>query len=443
MKWNLKMIDPSGETRKLPLEDLRINLTQHLRDASLPHVSIEIEKFITDDTSLKPMQSPFWLRVIGSQPLVRMGGSLFHEGQIPLHIPFRIGETELSLFQTLPQVRLPEFPTGYQPWYTCTDEGKKILWNLKKVAATPLSIYLAGETGIGKEVLAGLTHAWSDRAPGPYITINCGALSSSLAESELFGHVKGAFTGAHRDRPGALLQAHGGTLFLDEVGDLSLDLQAKLLRFLENGELRALGSDRVLHASTRVICATHKSLLALIEQGLFRRDLYFRIASVTVDIPALREREPDISLLAEHFAESMGKQISPAAILRLQAYSWPGNVRELRHSVERACGLASPFQPHLDACDFDFLLHSETMTQTPELSLGAGVLTMKEMEKAMLLKALRMSQGNRGEAAKILGIARSTLFDMLRRYKIIGPRSQYRSAENHFREKYAFNTAIG
>ncbi len=292
----------------------------------------------------------------------------------------------------------------------------------KKAAHTPLSIYLAGETGTGKEVLAHLIHAWSSRSSGPFVPLHCGALPLSLAESELFGHVKGSFTGAVQHRSGALMQAHNGTLFLDEVGDLPLDIQVKLLRFLENGEIRSVGADRSARADVRLICATHHPLVKLVEEGKFRRDLYFRLASISLPIPSLRSRMEDIELLAKKFAADLAKTLSPRALLRLKAHHWPGNVRELRHAIERASGLSDTFSPLLGEDSFQFLLTSENITHTPELELGASVLSLQEMERVLILKALKLSQGNRAQAAKILGIARSTLFEMLKRHKIQGPR---------------------
>jgi DNA-binding NtrC family response regulator len=291
------------------------------------------------------------------------------------------------------------------------------------VATTPLSIYLAGETGTGKEVLAHLLHSWSDRASGPFVPLHCGALALSLAESELFGHVKGAFTGAIHQRPGALMQAHGGTLFLDEVGDLPMDIQVKLLRFLENGEIRPVGADRSSRADARILCATHHPLLKLVEEGKFRRDLYYRLASVTIEIPTLRSRPEDIELLATRFASELKRTLSPRAILRLQAHAWPGNVRELRHAIERASGLAGLFKPVLGEDSFEFLLTPDNISTTPTLELGAAVLSLQEMERVMLIKSLKLARGHRGQAAKILGVARSTLFEMLKRHKIQGPRA--------------------
>lgn len=330
---------------------------------------------------------------------------------------------------------LPEQPPQLRHWLTCSEAGRALLWNAKKSAATPLSIYIAGETGTGKEVLAQLLHAWSPRASGPFVPLHCAALPLSLAESELFGHVKGAFTGATHQRPGALMQAHGGTLFLDEIGDLPLDIQVKLLRFLENGEIRPVGADRPSRVDVRLVCATHHPLKKLVEEGKFRRDLYYRLASVTLEIPSLRSRPEDVELLAKKLCKELGKSISTQAILRLQAHSWPGNVRELRHSLENACGMAGPFQEILNEDAFEFLLTPQTLNQTPELEFGGAMLSLVEMERHMLLKALKLARGNRANAAKILGVARSTLFEMLKRHKIPGPRSKQAAQQKVFQEE--------
>jgi two-component system NtrC family response regulator len=260
------------------------------------------------------------------------------------------------------------------------------------------------------------------------VPVNCGAIPANLLESELFGHVKGAFTGALKDRPGALLQAHGGTLFLDEVGDLPLELQVKLLRFLESGEIRPLGSDRVLHADVRIVCATHKPLKALVQEGRFRQDLYFRLASIPIEIPNLRSRPEDIRALACRFTEEYGKTLTREAIYRLQVNPWPGNVRELRHSIERACGSAGPDQEVVHASDFDFLAEAEVEAAAASIHSSArmeapGICTLEQMEKFMILRALRMVNGRRSEAARALGIARSTLFVRMKHHGINGPRA--------------------
>src|SRR6185312_1888625 len=223
-----------------------------------------------------------------------------------------------------------------------------------------------------------LIHAWSERAAGPFVPLHCGALPLSLAESELFGHVMGAFTGATHHRPGALMQAHGGTLFLDEVGDLPLDIQVKLLRFLENGEIRPVGADRPSRADVRLLCATHLPLQQLVDDGKFRRDLYYRLASVTLEIPTLRSRPEDIELLAQRFGADLNRSISARAMLRLKAHRWPGNVRELRHALERASGLAGPFSPTLTEEAFSVLVTPDSVSKAPEMEFGSACLTLKE-----------------------------------------------------------------
>ncbi len=423
MNLVLKIEDPTGDSRTASLS--------HLSHPSQPivlgrgencHILLKDPTVAQEALVLSPGEvrnaSPFWVKVPSLSPAGRLGDLCVREAHLPIGIPLQIGETRLTLLMKNSQNALPQFPSGARPWLTCSEEGRRTLWNTKKAAETGLSTYLAGETGTGKEVLAHLVHAWSSRKSGAFVPLHCGALPLSLAESELFGHVKGAFTGAHQNRPGALLQAHGGSLFLDEIGDLSMDIQVKLLRFLENGEIRPVGADRTSKVDVRLICATHHPLLKLVNEGKFRRDLYYRLASITIQIPTLRSRPEDISLLARQFGQELDRSISPDAILRLQAYSWHGNVRELRHAIERATGIAGTFSPVLNEDAFEFLLNPENLSENPELELGQATLTLKEMEKAMLLKALRLSQGNRAKAARILGVARSTLFEMLKRHKI-------------------------
>lgn len=309
------------------------------------------------------------------------------------------------------------------PWYTCSEEGEKTLELAKKAAKTELSIYISGETGTGKEILSHLIHLWSPRKEGPFIPIHCGALPLSLVESELFGHTRGAFTGATHQRNGALLKANKGTLFLDEIGDLPLEVQVKLLRFLENGEIRPVGSDRTYSIDARLICATHHSLEKLVRENKFRKDLYYRIASLTISIPSLRTRPEDIALLAEEFASYRGKTLSPGALMRLQNYSWPGNVRELRHAVERGCSFEESHSHVLTEISFEFLLpQNKTQYDTPlslhEPDIELPVLALRDLEKIAVLKALEKSKGNRSKTARLLGIARSTLFEMLKRHEI-------------------------
>ncbi len=308
--------------------------------------------------------------------------------------------------------------SSYQDWVTGSTSGKRLLAAIEKYAPTPLSIYITGETGTGKEVVARMIHRLSGKAKGRFIPIHCGALPLSLAESELFGHVKGAFTGAIQQRPGALLQAHQGTLFLDEIGDLPLDIQVKLLRFLEDGEVKPVGSDHISRSQVRILCATHRPLRKLVAEGKFRQDLYYRLASVTIEIPPLRERPEDISLLALHFTKTLGKKIEPSAINKLKEHPWPGNVRELRHAIERACGAQDSSQSSLHEDCFQFLFSKENFFNTEKNEIFTSSLKLSEIERLTLLKALNLTDGHRAKAAKLLGIARSTVFEMIKRHKI-------------------------
>lgn len=412
----LSIQDPSGQVRRVPIQEpahhafwlgRAADAPAQLKDSTLPSRAGWI--FRASETEL-------WIKAEPAAPAFRLGPIESREARLIHGLGIRWGQSELRLVEPASsRPHLPEQPAGARPWLTQSRSGRKLLWDVHKAAATPLSLYLAGETGTGKEVLAHLIHCWSDRASGPFVPLNCAALSLSLVESELFGHVKGAYTGAHQHRVGALLQAHNGTLFLDEVGDLPPEIQVKLLRFLEDGEIRAVGSDSTSRASVRVVAATHKPLKALVESGQFRRDLYYRLASVTLRIPPLRDRPEDVALLAHGFASESRKTITPDALIRLQSYGWPGNVRELRHAIDRACAFSGREPGLLSDTDLDFLLDEDRAAQVESLP----ILSIHEMERHLLLKSLRVTRGNRSEAAKLLGVARSTLFEMIKRHGVV------------------------
>lgn len=432
-QWNIRIEHATGENVTLKLPPIGLTLNQILREE------------IPCPVELSPFLDSFWLKSTGEPGTLRVNGNFLIEGQISPETPFQIGNSKLTIVPRETENDLPPFPPGATPWLARDPSSVELVWNTKKIARTNLSVYIEGETGTGKDVLASLIHAWSENASGPFIPLNCGALTATLAESELFGHTKGAFTGAHRDRPGALLQAHHGTLFLDEVADLSLEIQAKLLRFLENGEVRPVGSDRILHSQTRVICATHKPLLSLVKEGKFRRDLYYRLASLTLEIPALRHRPSDIEFFAREFSKYSGHTLAHSAVLKLKSYEWPGNVRELKHAIERASGMAGHFVTELTSEHFDFLIPAHE--DETESSASYSMMPLHEMERAMLIRSLRLAGGNRRDAAKMLGIARSTLFDMMKRYKIIGPRmKEYKTlklAQNQFSKEDSLNATFG
>ncbi|MCC7442085.1 MAG: sigma-54-dependent Fis family transcriptional regulator [Bdellovibrionales bacterium] len=413
---------PSGELERVPVP-LAWERFQVGRDAAC---DVRLRDPRSAPRVLEAWRSPdgrpgLWIRALGELPVELAGLAVREAFWIP-GTPVQAGESALTLEEPAAPPVTPPVPTGLRPWRTRTELGENLLRDSARAARSGLPLYLAGETGTGKEVLARLLHAWSDRASGPFIPLHCGALPLGLADSELFGHVRGAYTGADRSRTGALLQAHGGTLFLDEVGDLPPEIQVKLLRFLENGEIRPLGSDRSSHADVRLLCATHLPLELLVQEGRFRRDLFFRLASVTLRLPALRERPDDIDLLANEYAASGARILSPCALRILRDHDWPGNVRELSHAVGRACGLSESREGMLLAADFSFLEEgiSGSEPQSAPLSLP---LNLREAERALLLRALRRSRGNRAGAARLLGVARSTLFEMLKRHGVQGPRA--------------------
>lgn len=306
-------------------------------------------------------------------------------------------------------------------------KSKNESWNtqlqtLGGVAATDFPILLLGASGTGKEVLAESLHRHSTRSQGPFVRVNCSALTETLVESELFGHVKGSFTGAINDRKGAFETARGGTLFLDEVGDLPYGLQAKLLRALENNEIRPVGSDRTVQTDVRIIAATHANLSEKIMASEFRNDLYYRLSVLTVTPPALTDRMEDFEELLYHFARQMRVRFSHVAIMRLKKHTWPGNIRELRNTVARACAFfpkQSIEESHLERIIDPYSIRQSAVYGQPAPVLNSAQLpVIKEIEKQMIIKRLAANQGNQRRTAADLGMPKSTLHDRLRLYQI-------------------------
>ncbi|KAA3604495.1 MAG: FHA domain-containing protein [Planctomycetota bacterium] len=295
---------------------------------------------------------------------------------------------------------------------------------MDRVMNSDVSVLIQGESGTGKEMVAQALHFGGPRAAKNFVTENCGALPDTLLESELFGHVKGAYTGATRDRVGRFEEAHGGTLFLDEVGEMSSAMQARLLRALQEGEVRRLGSDEVRKVDVRVICATNRDLVQEVEQGGFREDLYYRIKVVLLELPPLRQRQGDVALLAEHFltaeAETLGRQsreLGAQALNRLEAYSWPGNVRQLRNEVRRLTLLGEgPIQMEELSAEIreePVALHGDPGVDRPLPERIAA------MEQAAIREALKAASGNRSQAAKRLGISRFALLRKIEKYNLL------------------------
>jgi DNA-binding NtrC family response regulator len=297
----------------------------------------------------------------------------------------------------------------------------KILETVQKVAPSDLPVLLLGKSGTGKDLLANALHSRSRRAEEPLVAINCAGLNESLLEDELFGHVKGAFTGATTDRPGRFEHASGGTLFLDEIGDMPLAMQAKLLRVLENGEVVRVGSNEPIRVNVRIVSATNCDLEEKVANKEFREDLYFRIKGVTIEVPPLTQRREDIPLLIEHFIKLANerhgtkvKGIAADAQRVLLAYPWPGNIRQLRNVVENMVVLASDTRLSVDDIPSD-IFDSKPGQEPGDLSALAG-MSLEEAEKQLIANTLTMVDGNRERAANILGIGERTLYRKIKEY---------------------------
>jgi transcriptional regulator with PAS, ATPase and Fis domain len=292
------------------------------------------------------------------------------------------------------------------------------------VAPTDSTVLITGETGAGKEMVAKLIHARSSRRAKPFVVVECAALQESLLQSELFGHERGAFTGADRAKPGLFEVAHGGTIFLDEIGEVSQTTQVKLLRVLDTSTFRHVGGTSEIRVDARVIVATNRDMPAMVRQGLFREDVYYRLSTISVKVPPLRERRSDIDLLADHFVSILNdrfgfkKHIGAEALGLLRRHDWPGNVRELLHVVESAmvvCDGTEVLPEHLPAGVRTQAGAGNSAPLTP-----AGDLpTLEQLERTHIETVLKSTSGHRGSAARILGISERNLYRKLREYNLL------------------------
>ena len=295
----------------------------------------------------------------------------------------------------------------------------KVCRTIEKIAPTDVSTLLLGETGTGKEVLARALHNLSPRSDGPFSAINCAAIPENLLESELFGHEKGAFTGAHQQKKGKVELAHGGTLFLDEIGDMPASLQPKMLRFLQERVIERVGGVKEIPVDVRVVCATHQDIDGLIEANKFREDLYYRVSEISLNIPPLREREGDSVLIAQALLKSIGGdmkredlRLSEDAMAAIRSHDWPGNVREMINKIKRAAIMTDG--RNVSAEDLEL--------EGSFLSLPEGSLNLKQIrdgaEKTACLQAIQSAAGNMAKAARILGITRPTLYSLIEKHGI-------------------------
>ena len=301
---------------------------------------------------------------------------------------------------------------------------KDLLQVAEQVAQSNATVLIQGESGTGKELLAHAIHNLSPRKNKPFITVHCAALTETLLASELFGHERGAFTGATERKIGRFERAHTGTLFLDEIAEISETTQVKLLRFLQGGELERVGSTKTIHVDVRLICATNKNLQAQVQAGKFREDLFYRINVILLRVPPLREHAKDIPVLAEHFLKHFAKinqkniqAIRPQAMAKLQAYDWPGNIRELKNIVERMVVLAKDSSIGLDDIP-ENLYHKKNGGNNNGNDVGLSASNIASMEKTLISQALKNFNGNKSVAAKKLGISRRTLYRKLGDYKL-------------------------
>ncbi|RLC53423.1 MAG: sigma-54-dependent Fis family transcriptional regulator [Candidatus Cloacimonadota bacterium] len=350
------------------------------------------------DFVLKPWQNEKLIATLSSA--MKLRGSLVEADKL------RLKQKELS----------KKLDQPFHDFIGDSAEMHKVYSTIHKVASTDASILILGENGTGKELVARALHRNSTRRKEIFLSVDLGAISETLFESELFGHVRGAFTDAKKDKPGRFEVASGGTLFLDEIGNLSLPLQSKLLTVIEKRQVIRVGSNRSKPVDVRLVCATNMPIYQMAKDGNFRQDLLYRINTVEISLPPLRDRVEDIPILADHFLESFVQKykknirgISSPALKKLRQYNWPGNVRELQHALERAVILS----------DSKVLQASDFMLQTPHTvtdDSGFGSYNIEDVERDVIQRALRKNNGNISQAAKELGLTRASLYRRLEKY---------------------------
>jgi len=349
---------------------------------------------------------------LGSTNGTLLGGLRVWRSELPPGLPLALGDSEILLEVGTPREGRP--PGSYEGMFSLDPSMRQVFDLIDRLAASDVSVAILGETGTGKELVGRALHARSPRRDGPFIPVNCAAIPETLMESEIFGHEKGAFSGADRQRKGALEEADHGTLFLDEIGEMPFELQAKLLRALESGEVKRVGSSRPIQVSVRVVSATHRDLGAQVRAKRFREDLYYRMCVIPLAVPPLRRRHGDVRALAQRFLDAaaprgMALRWSEEALKKLESYDWPGNVRQLRNVVQRALLLRGEGQV-LPASVVTFEdVRPSTGPGGDDTTLYLPGLTLEDVEREVIRLSLRRHRGKRAAVVRELRIAKSTV----------------------------------
>ncbi len=406
-----------GRVRLVPLTDAGVTV------GSLPGNDVVLDDPFVSGRHLRiDRPSGRWeVTDLGSTNGTLLGGVRVYRCELPPGLPLTVGDSELVLEPGA--AREGRLPGSYEGMFSVDPGMRRVFDLVDRIAPASESVVILGETGTGKELVARALHARSPRREGPFIPVNCAAIPETLMESELFGHEKGAFSGAERQRKGAFEEADGGTLFLDEIGEMPVDLQAKLLRALESGEVKRVGSSRPIQVSVRVLSATHRDLSAQVRAGRFREDLFFRLCVVPLNVPPLRARQGDVRALAQRFLDAaaprgLSLRWSEEALRRLEAYDWPGNVRQLRNVVQRALLLRGEGNV-LPASAITFEdLRPSSGPGGDDATLYLPGLTMEDVEREVIRLSLRRHRGRRSAVVRELGIAKSTVMKRIGQWKL-------------------------
>jgi transcriptional regulator with PAS, ATPase and Fis domain len=411
----LVITPPAGEDRSVVLSVPQVRLGA----SSANDVVLDDEHASRFHCEIRKTSEGYFLRDLGSMNGTRVGEVDVKECLLRSGAVITIGGTHIRFLADdgKPEEFLVAKSDSFGNLVGKSLRMREVFGVLERIVATDLTVIIGGETGSGKDVMARAIHAASTRADKPFVVFDCGAVAPSLIESELFGHVKGAFTGANENHDGAFVRAQRGTLFLDEIGELSPPLQPKLLRALEARTIRPVGGGKEIPVDVRILAATNRDLEEAVKNGSMRQDLFYRLSVVTIQIPALRERMDDLSVLVDKMLEGRAKRLrlAPDALSLLEQHDWPGNVRELRNVIESAAAVSDT-----DTIEAKHLVlfhpHRDERAKTPSVELFLAGKSLESIEREAITATLERCGGNRARAARELGISASTLYEKLKKY---------------------------